>query len=188
MVYASFLSIDVKSSYSSLCAAMASRFGDNGYPETYRQELFTLKKQHRETIQEYASRVEMMVKKSFITIDSRTHSALSVEYMLRGLPDQSIALDLLTKRITSMTEDIHQVVLYETYKRGSKEKHIRQVQSEDLHVPTAYMQDSEICQEVEVRKVGGKRYVTEERLNQFQRDIKDSITNSINDTITKSVG
>jgi len=63
MVYASFLSIDVKSSYSSLCAAMASRFGDNGYPETYRQELFTLKKQHRETIQEYASRVEMMVRK-----------------------------------------------------------------------------------------------------------------------------
>jgi len=34
MVYASFLPSDVKSSFSSLCAAMVSRFGDHGYPET----------------------------------------------------------------------------------------------------------------------------------------------------------
>jgi hypothetical protein len=73
MVYASFLSSDVKSSFSSLGAAMASRFGDHGYPEIYRQELHTLKKLSRETIQEYASRVEMLVRKSFPTIDTATH-------------------------------------------------------------------------------------------------------------------
>jgi hypothetical protein len=39
MIYASFLPSDVKSSFSSLGAAMASIFGDHGYPETYRQEL-----------------------------------------------------------------------------------------------------------------------------------------------------
>ncbi len=107
--------------------------------------------------------------------------------MLRGLPDQSIALDLLTKRITTMTEAIHQVVLCETYKRGSKDRHVRQIQGDDLLTPAVYMPE-ETCQEIEVRKVGGKRYVTEERLNQFERDIKDSITSSIHETITKSVG
>ena len=85
MVYASFLPSNVKSSFSSLGAAMASIFGDHGYPETYRQELHTLKKLSRETIQEYASRVEMLVRKSFPTIDTATHGTLSVEYMLRGL-------------------------------------------------------------------------------------------------------
>jgi hypothetical protein len=87
MVYASFLPSDVKSSFSSSGAAMASIFGDHGDPETYRQELHTLKKLSRETIQEYASRVEMLVRKSFPTIDTATNGTLSVEYILRGLPD-----------------------------------------------------------------------------------------------------
>ena len=163
MVYASFIPSDVKSSFSSLCAAMVSRFGDHGYPETYTQEIHTLKKLSRETIQEYASRVEMLVRKSFPTIDTATHGTLSVEYMLRGLPDQSISLELLTKRISSMTEAIHQAVLYETYKRGTRERHIRQLNTEEPSFVTG--NDTE---DVEIRKVGGKRFVTEERLVQFQ--------------------
>ncbi|VDI49223.1 Hypothetical predicted protein [Mytilus galloprovincialis] len=118
MVYASYLSPETKRSFFGLCAAMSNRFGDHGYPETYRQELHTLRKQGKENIHEYASRVEMLVRRSFPTIDVATHSTLSVEYMLKRLPDQSIAIELLTKRITSMTEAIHQVTLYETYKRG----------------------------------------------------------------------
>lgn len=77
--------------------------------------------------------------------------------------------------------------------RHSKEdqKIGRQIQSEDLQVATVYPSEFETCQDLEVRKVGGKRYVTEERLNQFERDITDSLTTSITDTcdsITKSVG
>jgi hypothetical protein len=179
MVYASFLPSDVKSSFSSLCAAMVSRFGDHGYPETYTQELHTLKKLSRETIQEYAFRVEMLVRKSFPTIDTATHGTLSVEYMLRGLPDQSISLELLTKRISSMTEAIRQIVLYETYKRGTRERHnIRQLNTEEPPFVTG--NDTE---DVEIRKVGGKRFVTEEQLAQFQRDIQDSITKSVGEAI-----
>ena len=131
MVYASFLPSDVKSSFLSLGAAIASIFGDHGYPETYRQELHTLKKLSRETIQEYASIVEMLVRNFFPTIDTATHGTLSVKYMLSGLPDQSISLELLTKRISSMTEAIRQVVLYETYKRGTRERYnIRQLNTD----------------------------------------------------------
>ncbi|VDI77339.1 Hypothetical predicted protein [Mytilus galloprovincialis] len=85
MVYASYLSPETKRSFFGLCAAMSNRFGDHGYPETYRQELHTLRKQGKENIHEYASRVEMLVRRSFPTIDVATHSTLSVEYMLKGI-------------------------------------------------------------------------------------------------------
>ncbi|CAG2186492.1 unnamed protein product [Mytilus edulis] len=163
MVYASYLSPETKRSFFGLCAAMSNRFGDHGYPETYRQELHTLRKQGKENIHEYASRVEMLVRRSFPTIDAATHSTLSVEYMLRGLPDQSIAIELLTKRITSMTEAIHQLSTQETV--GLDE-------GED---------------DIEIRKVGGKRYVTEERLTQLERGMKDSITLSVGEIIQKEM-
>ena len=182
MVYASYLPAEVKQSFPALCVAMANRYGDLGYPETYRQELHSLRKQHKETIQEYASRVEMLVRKSFPTMDACTHSTLSVEYMLRGLPDQSIAVDLLTKRLTSMTEAIHQVTLYESYKRGMRDRHsIRQLNLDDKDY--AYEPEIALLENAEVRKIGNKRYVTEERLTQFERDIKDSITKSVGDII-----
>ncbi|CAC5422121.1 unnamed protein product [Mytilus coruscus] len=120
----------------------------------------------------------MLVRRSFPTIDAATHRTLSVEYMLRGLTGQSIAIELLTKRITSMTEAIHQVTLYETYRRGNRDRNIRQLSTQDTI-------DSNECEDdVEIRNVRGKRYVTEERLTQFERGMKDSITKSI----TQSVG
>ncbi|VDI33036.1 Hypothetical predicted protein [Mytilus galloprovincialis] len=181
MVYASYLSPETKRSFFGLCAAMSNRFGDHGYPETYRQELHTLRKQGKENIHEYASRVEMLVRRSFPTIDVATHSTLSVEYMLRGLPDQSIAIELLTKRITSMTEAIHQVTLYETYKRGNKDRNIRQLSMQE----TVDLDEGE--DDIEIRKVGGKRYVTEERLTQLERGMKDSITQSVGEIIQKEM-
>ncbi|CAG2228279.1 unnamed protein product [Mytilus edulis] len=179
MVYASYLSPETKRSFFGLCAAMSNRFGDHGYPETYRQELHTLRKQGKENIHEYASRVEMLVRRSFPTIDVATHSTLSVEYMLRGLPDQSIAIELLTKRITSMTEAIHQVTLYETYKRGNKDRNIRQLSMQE----TVDFDEGE--DDIEIRKVGGKRYVTEERLTQFERGITQSLGEIIQKEMTK---
>jgi hypothetical protein len=78
-----------------------------------------------------------------------------------------------------MTEAIHQVVLYETYKRGTRERHnIRQLTTDEPPFVTG--NDTE---DVEIRKVGGKRFVTEERLVQFQRDIQDSIAESVGEAI-----
>ncbi|CAC5394260.1 unnamed protein product [Mytilus coruscus] len=62
----------------------------------------------------------MLVRKSFPTIDTATHSTLSVKYLLRGLPDQSIAIELLTKRIKSITEIspvVVVIVIYSLLKR-----------------------------------------------------------------------
>ncbi|CAG2196065.1 unnamed protein product [Mytilus edulis] len=87
-------------------------------------------------------------------------------------------------RITSMTEALHQVTLYETYKRGNRDRNIRQLNTQE----TVDVEERE--DDIEIRKVGGKRYVTEERLTQFERgmtdSIKESITQSINQSITQS--
>ncbi|CAC5416350.1 unnamed protein product [Mytilus coruscus] len=152
---------------------MCNRLGDHGYPETYRQELHTLRKQGKESIHEYTSRVEMLVRRSFPTIDEATHSTLSVEYMLRGLTDLSITIELLTKRITTMTEAIHQVTLYETYKRGNRDRNIRQLTKQDKA-------ESDECEDdVEIRKVGGKDISPRRDLLKLERGMKDSITQSI---------
>ncbi|CAC5408152.1 unnamed protein product [Mytilus coruscus] len=100
----------------------------------------------------------MLVRKSFPTIDTATHSTLSVEYLLRGLPDQSIAIELLTKRITSFTE-----------------------------LGTTDCSDTDDCEseDIEVRKVGGKRFVTEERLTQFERGMSESLEKIIQREMAK---
>ncbi|CAC5412385.1 unnamed protein product [Mytilus coruscus] len=72
MVCVSFLTPETKRSFSALCAAMSNRSGDHGVCFKGRD-----------------------VRKSFPTIDTATHSTLSVEYMLRGLLDQIIAIELL---------------------------------------------------------------------------------------------
>ncbi|VDI49222.1 Hypothetical predicted protein [Mytilus galloprovincialis] len=41
--------------------------------------------------------------------------------------------------------------------------------------------------DIEIRKVGGKRYVTEERLTQLERGMKDSITQSVGEIIQKEM-
>ncbi|VDH97033.1 Hypothetical predicted protein [Mytilus galloprovincialis] len=78
MVYASNLSPDTKRAFFGLCVAMSNRFGDHGCPETYRQELHTLRNRDKENIHEYATRVEMLVRRSFPSIDAANHSTLSV--------------------------------------------------------------------------------------------------------------
>ncbi|CAC5375193.1 unnamed protein product [Mytilus coruscus] len=166
MVNASYHSPETKRFFSGLCADMSNRFGDRGYPETYRQELHTLRKQGRESIHEYASRVEMLVRRSFPTIDAATHSTLIVE---------------ITDKEDYYYESIHQVTLYETYKRGNRDRNIRQITTQDT------VDSDEFEDDVEIRKIGGKRYDTEERLAQFERGMKDSITQSVGEIIQKEM-
>lgn len=81
--------------------------------------------------------------------------------MLKGLLDRSIALELLTKRIENMTEAIHEVTLYETYKRGMRDRHGGQIRQ--LNVEEYQNVDLDKGYEIEIRKVDVKRFVTEEK-------------------------
>ncbi|CAC5383563.1 KIF21 [Mytilus coruscus] len=147
VTFATELAPEVRTSFMLFNSEMERRFGNYNFPETYRRELQTVKKQYKESIHEYAARIEGMVRKAHLGMDKQLFNNISIEYMLSGLPDQSLAYDI---RLVETTEDE------------------QEVDYEDLN-----------C-----RKAGHQRYVTEERLNQFGRDMRESMTKDI----VKSIG
>ena len=121
LVFASQLPPDVCYSISQLSSAMEHRFGEKYLPETYRRELNVLKRKNDESLQEYSSRVEGIVRKAYPGIDdSELCRKLSIEHMLNGLNDQSIAYDVLTKMPKSMDEAVNLVTWHESCKSGLK--------------------------------------------------------------------
>lgn len=92
--------------------------------------------------------------------------------MLSGLPDQSVAYDVLTKRRGTMEETINLVTWHLTCKNAIRGK--TQIRSID----TMDSRQEHDFDDIECRRLG-HRYVTEERLNQFGRDMKESMTMDI---------
>ena len=118
--FATELTPEIRSSFRLLNAEMERRFGNKNFPETYRWELLCAKKQYKENIHEYAARIENMVRKAYSGMDRQLFSNLSIEYMLAGLPDQSISYDVMTKRPTTMEETINLVTWHLTCKSGTR--------------------------------------------------------------------
>ncbi|CAC5387910.1 unnamed protein product [Mytilus coruscus] len=178
--FASELPYDTRSSFRLLSKDMERRFGDNNLPETYRKELQFTRKNYKESVNEYAARIQTMVRKAYPGMDNQLFNNISIEHMLNGLNDQSIAYDVLTKRPKTMEETISLVAWHTTCKNEMRSKtQIRQIEIEEEE--TSF--DADQSDDIEVRRVGGKRFVTEERLNQFGREMKESITTEV----TKSV-
>ena len=87
-----------------------------------------------------------------------------------GLPDQSIAYDVITKCPTTMEETMNLVTWHLTCKSGMRGRaQVRAIEQEEM---------DQTIEDIDCRRVGN-RYVTEERLNQFGRDIKESMTRDI---------
>ena len=78
------------------------------------------------------------------------------------LPDHSIAYDVMIKK-KAMEEAINLATWHTTCNNGLLGKNqIRQIELETLPV------EKQICNDTtDVRRLGGKRFVIEERLNQF---------------------
>ncbi|VDI32869.1 Hypothetical predicted protein [Mytilus galloprovincialis] len=173
LTFATELAPEVRTSFMLFNSEMERRFGNNNFPETYRRELQTIKKQYKESIHEYAARIEGMVRKAYPGMDKQLFNNISIEYMLSGLPDQSLAYDVLTKRPKTMEETINLVTWHLTCKNGMKGKtQIRQVETMEEEEDYDY-------EDLNCRKAGPQRFVTEERLNQFGRDMKESMTRDI---------
>ena len=95
--FASELPYDTRNSFRLLSKEMARRFGDNNLPEFYRKEVQVAKKRYQESLSEYAARIQTMVRKAYPGMSDALFNDISIEHMLNGLPDQSIAYDVMTK-------------------------------------------------------------------------------------------
>ena len=88
-------------------AALERRFGDNKLPETYRASLQTLKKQTKETFEEYAARVQRSVAKAYPGIVGTTLlEDMTIENLVSGLSDTNLVYDVLTKKPKSVQEAV----------------------------------------------------------------------------------
>jgi hypothetical protein len=84
------LAPEVRASFRLLNSEMERRFGNKNFPEIYRRYLQAVKKQYKESIHEYAARIENMVRKAYTGMDRQMLNNISIEYMLSELPDSAI--------------------------------------------------------------------------------------------------
>lgn len=154
--------------------SLRDRFSHRAPAETVRASLNNIKKNSKESIQEYASRVRAMMAKAYPDIGlSDTFNQLTIHHLLQGLPDQSIAYEVLIRKPRTLSEAVDMITWHECCKETTRKK------SAIRHLSTFEEQDEPVVdgdlQTLKVRRVNGKRFVTEERLIQFGRELKTSI-------------
>ena len=103
--------------------ALARRFNDHSLPETYRASLMTLRKQPKETLEEYVSRVHRTVAKTYPGIaGSKLVDDLTIENLVGGLPDSDLVYDVLTKKPHTVQVAINLTQSHESCKGVQRKK------------------------------------------------------------------
>ncbi len=178
---------DVLSSRLLLVNALEQRFKDHTLPETHRANLATVRKSHKESLHEYAARVQNVANKAYPGMERNAFfEQLVVEHLISGLPDPNLIYDVQTKKPRTMTEALNLIQWHESCKSSLKKK---------SHVRHVHMDNSdEDFEDTNIRRLNQKRFVTEERLQSFGRALEEKIDNSKKgmeeklDTILKLVG
>ncbi|XP_071160711.1 uncharacterized protein PF3D7_1120000-like [Mytilus edulis] len=186
--FACKLSPDVQNNISQFRDALQRRYGDSRLPEQYREDLAIIKKHFKETLPEYAARVENLVCRGYPHLKEINLLNLEVENFLKGLPDQSIACEVKIRKPQSIDDAIEWFNWHECCKGNifKKRAEVRQIETEEQYDHTEFIEENEI------RKVGNTRFVAEERLDKkleiFSREIKtefSAIENNLKGEISK---
>ena len=164
---------EVRTNLTSLIAAMERRFGDHKLPQVYKASLNTISKGNKETLMEYAARVDKTVRRAHPNLHGREGEAhmeeTTVEKLLDGYPDQAIAYEVRTKDPRTVQRTLELLQWHEICKGvHGKRAGIRQVSTPSAEV-------GEVQEEASVRRMGGKAAVTEEKLNHFGRELLAAI-------------
>lgn len=171
--FATTLGPEIRESVMMFYQGLRDRFSHRIPAETVRASLNNIKKSSKESIQEYASRVGAMMARTYPDIGlSDTFNQLTMHHLLQGLPDQTIANEVLTRKPRTLSDAVDMMTWHECCKETTRRKPgIRQLSSFD-NVESFKLNDS---YDLDVRRVNGMQFVTEERLIQFGRDLKATI-------------
>ncbi|CAG2226705.1 unnamed protein product [Mytilus edulis] len=140
--------------------AMSQRFGDHILPETYRTNLQFIKQDQKESIQEYAFRVERLV-----------------EHFIKGLPDQSLAYEVLIQKPATLQDAINIVTWHECCRKNvNKNFNVRQVNTDANCIEQEKTEDFEVY-----RTENPTQYVTHAEFKmgidnlkkEFKMDVED---------------
>ncbi|CAC5396069.1 unnamed protein product [Mytilus coruscus] len=133
LAYVSKLPSEVRRSIKQTYELLERRYGDHLLPEQYREKLNQVRKEYKESLTEYAARVGDLVYKAFPGLNpTELLTTLTIENLLRGLPDQSLAYEVRTKSPHSVDEAIKLITWHECCKNsGKKTSSVRQLEMEE---------------------------------------------------------
>ena len=160
----------------SLLQAMGQRFGQCLLAETHRANLYNLRKQSKENLQQYSARVSRLMSRAYPGMQgTAVFENLAIEHLLRGLPDQKLAYEILTKKPRDLSEAIDMITWHEACRQYTTKttglRNVEYMYSDDGDYANEQDSDSEINSS-DLRRVNGRRMVTEERVNQLWRDMQ----------------
>ena len=164
---------------------MEQRFGQCLLAETHRANLNNIKKQSRETIQQYSARVSQLMTRAYPGIQGTgIFENLAIEHLLRGLPDQKMAYEILTKKPRTLAETIDMISWHEACRQQTvKNSGIHRIEESEYN--SEYdSDDSDVS--MNLRRVSGRKIVTEERINQLWRDMKMYLSQQIENIVNPS--
>ncbi|CAC5360113.1 unnamed protein product [Mytilus coruscus] len=119
LAYVSKLPSEVRRSIKHTYELLERRYGDHLLPEQYREKLNQVRKEYKESLTEYAARVDDLVYKAFPGLNPpELLITLTIENLLRGLPDQSLAYEVRTKSPHSVDEAIKLITWHECCKNS----------------------------------------------------------------------
>ena len=158
---------------------MEQRFGQCLLAETHRANLNNMKKQSREIIQQYSVRVSQLMTRAYPGIQGTgIFEHLAIEHLLKGLPDQRMAYEILTKKPRTLSQTVDMITWHEACRQQTvKNSGVRKIEEYDYS--SEYDSDDSELYTYNLRKVNGMKIVTEERVNQLWFDMKKYLTEQI---------
>ena len=135
-------------------------------PETYRASLDMIKKEPKENLHEYAAKVREIMAKAYPGLEgSELFTEMLVERIVKGLPDTNLVYDVLSKKPKTVQAVLDLIEWHECIKAYKKKPNsVRRVVSEG---------------ETSTEKPEKEVYVTEHRLEEMCRDIKETFKNML---------
>ena len=94
----------------SLLQAIGQRFGQCLLAETHRANLYNLKKQSKESLQQYSARVSSLMSRAYPGMQgTAVYDNLATEHLFRGLPDQKLAYEISTKKPKNLSDAVDMI-------------------------------------------------------------------------------
>ena len=155
--FAATLGPEIRDDLMMFSMSLTDRFSHRAPAETVRASLNNTKKSCKESIQEYASRVRTMMTKAYPDIGmSETFNQLTIHHLLQGLPDQSIAYEVLIRKPRTLSQAVDMITWHECCKETTRKKSgIRHLSTFATSYETTILRED--FQTLEERRINGKK-------------------------------
>jgi len=158
-----------------LLGALEQRFGQSLLAETYRANLYNIKKTSKESIQEYSARVNQLMTRAYPGMEGTAiYNNLLIEHLLKGMPDQRLAYEVLTRKPRNLNEAVEMITWHEACRQYTmKTSDIRMVKSDEFGEPS----EDQFAKDHELRGVKNRKVTQEDdyssQLSQLHKDLQN---------------